>query len=88
MKVVYTKAIVKDVNKINDKKTIAKIEALINTIKEAVSVTEIPHLKKMKGHPNVYRIRMGDYRMGFFLEDDVVVLGRFLKRSDIYKLFP
>ena len=42
----------------------------------------------MKGHSYAYRIRIGDYRLGFYFEDNTIFLARFLKRSDIYKVFP
>jgi mRNA interferase RelE/StbE len=45
-------------------------------------------LKKMKGHSIAYRIKSGNYRMGFYKELDQVELARFLKREDIYKVFP
>jgi mRNA interferase RelE/StbE len=42
----------------------------------------------MKGHSIAYRIKSGNYRMGFYKELDQVELARFLKREDIYKVFP
>jgi mRNA interferase RelE/StbE len=40
------------------------------------------------GFSNAYRIRLGDFRVGLFLDNDVVTLARILHRKDIYKLFP
>ena len=45
-------------------------------------------LKKLSGHPEAYRIRVGDYRLGIFYSDEIITIARFLKRNDIYKLFP
>ena len=45
-------------------------------------------VKKLHGHFFAYRIRIGDYRLGFFKENETIILVRFLKRADIYKLFP
>ena len=43
---------------------------------------------KMEGAKNAYRIRFGNYRIGFYLEGTDLVLSRVLDRKDIYKFFP
>lgn len=88
MNVIYTKTITKDVRKIKDKKLVDKLTAIIQQLKTASSLEEIQQLKKLKGHPAAYRIRVGDYRLGFYYEENTVILARMVKRSDIYKLFP
>ena len=88
MKLIYTKAITKDVKKIKDKKLITKIEIVINTMKASSEVEQLKSLKKMSGHPSAYRIRIGIYRLGFYFEGETIVLARFLKRNDINKVFP
>lgn len=88
MKIIYKKSIVKDVKNINDKNLILKIENIINEIKLAENISEVKNVRRLKGHSDAFRIRIGDYRLGFFLENDEVILCRFLKRNDIYKLFP
>jgi len=49
---------------------------------------EIPNLKKMKGHTNAYRIRFGDYRIGFLFENNTIILSRVMNRKEIYRYFP
>lgn len=88
MNVIYTKTITKDVRKIKDKKLTDKLTAIIQQLKTASSLEEIQQLKKLKGHPAAYRIRVGDYRLGFYYEENTVTLARMVKRSVIYKLFP
>ncbi|WP_374754821.1 type II toxin-antitoxin system RelE family toxin [Dyadobacter psychrophilus] len=44
--------------------------------------------KKLKGFSNAYRIRIGDYRVGIFVENNIVELARIAHRKDIYKVFP
>lgn len=88
MNVIYTKTITKDVRKIKDKKLTDKLTAIIQQLKTASSLEEVQQLKKLKGHPAAYRIRVGDYRLGFYYEENTVILARMVKRSDIYKLFP
>jgi len=60
------------------------IKKLIN----ATNLKEIPNVKKLKGHKNAYRIRVGDYRIGFFTEDVTIFIVTVLHRKDIYKRFP
>ena len=88
MNIIYTKAVTKDVRKIKDKKLISKITVVVKSLKEASSLDYLQSIKKMLGHPKAYRIRIGNYRLGFYLDNDTVILVRFLKRSDIYKVFP
>ena len=42
----------------------------------------------MSASGNFYRIRVGSYRIGVEVEDDVVILLRFGHRSEIYRRFP
>ena len=88
MKVIYLRSVVKDVKKIKDPKLKDKILSVIKEMKEASKLEELRSLKKLSGHPTAYRIRIGDYRLGFYFEDGTIMLARFLKRSDIFKVFP
>ncbi len=87
MKIIYTKAITKDVRKIKNADLIKKIEELILELKNSTSLKEIKSVKKISNHKSAYRIRLKNYRLGFYLENDTVILARFLKRNDIYKQF-
>jgi len=88
MKIIYTRAVTKDVRKIKDKKLIAKITLVINNMKEATDLSTLQSVKKLSGHPLAYRIRIAHYRLGFYFENNTITLARFLKRNDIYKIFP
>ena len=88
MKIRYTRSVTKDVRKIRNAKLIRQIESVIQQLKQANSLAEAPNVQKVQGHRNAYRIRIGEYRLGFYLLEDEIVLARFLKRNDIYKLFP
>ncbi len=88
MKIKYLRSAHKDVKKIKEKHIKAKLTATIQSISTADKLTEIKGVKKLSGHPHAYRIRIGDYRLGFYLENEVLIIARFVKRNDIYKLFP
>jgi len=49
---------------------------------------QISQLKKLKGDDNAYRIRVGDYRIGIFIQNEVVTFARVQHRRDIYRSFP
>jgi mRNA interferase RelE/StbE len=57
-------------------------------MEEVDTLEKIPNIKKLKGHRNAYRVRVGDYRLGLFFENSTILLARFLHRKDIYRIFP
>jgi len=61
---------------------------VIDEVKLAGNLRELKSLKKLKGFKNYYRIRVGDYRLGFSYDDQTIFFIRFLSRKDIYKFFP
>jgi mRNA-degrading endonuclease RelE of RelBE toxin-antitoxin system len=88
MKVEYLKQFSKDLLKINDETLKNNLFEVIVLLKEAENLNLLSNVKKLKGHNEAYRIRIGKYRLGFFFDGEVVELARFAKREDIYKLFP
>lgn len=58
------KSFEKDISKVTDKKLAIKHYDLIEFLVKCEAITEIPHLKKMSGGNNFYRIRIGNYRSG------------------------
>ena len=88
MKVVYLKGFEKDLSKINNKKIAIALKVLLENIENANTLTEIPNIKKLKGHKNAYRIRLGNFRIGLFYQSNQLILAAFDSRKDIYKKFP
>jgi mRNA interferase RelE/StbE len=88
MKVLYEKAFLKDINSLRDQKISDNLEQLLREIKDAKDLSLLRDIKKLKGYPSAFRIRIGDYRLGFFFENQQVILARFIHRKDIYKFFP
>ena len=88
MKVIFLKGFLSDIKKVKDQRLKTKIKKLILEVEAAKSLEEVVGVKKMKGYSIAYRIRIGDYRSGLYKETDSVELARFLKRNDIYKVFP
>jgi mRNA interferase RelE/StbE len=88
MKIIYERSFLKDIQKISDKNLLDKIDIMIESVKKATEINEIKNIKKLKGHTTAYRMRLGDYRLGFFLENNALIFTRFLHRKEIYRLFP
>ena len=88
MKVAVQKSFEKDISKIKNKLLAQKILSTIEELETFGVISDIPHLKKLKGEGNYYRIRIGEFRLGFKIEKDTIVLLRIMARKDIYKYFP
>jgi mRNA interferase RelE/StbE len=87
MKVEFLGSFNRDIGKLSQsvKKDVAHA---IEAVEQASKLAEIGNLKKLKGFKNVYRIRIGDYRIGLFIEKGTVEFARIVHRKDIYKVFP
>jgi len=78
----------KDTYKIKDKKILFKIADVIEKVRESDDIISIENIKKLKGSNKFYRIRIGDFRIGIIIENNIVEFIRCLHRKDIYKYFP
>jgi mRNA interferase RelE/StbE len=87
MEIIYLRSFLKDLQSLPDisKKSMKKIIAVC---KSAEKLDNIPSLKRLKGHPFAYRIRMGDYRIGLYIKNNHIQFVRVAHRKDIYKSFP
>ncbi len=81
------KSFEKDVERIKDRNILKKITNCIVHVKEVDSLSEIKNIKKLKGFPKGYRIRLGEYRIGLIIYGNTVDFVRCLHRKDIYKYF-
>ena len=88
MQIVFLSKFFKDLSKINQPKVLADIEKAIIQVEKVKTTIDINQLKKLKGYKSAFRIKVGDYRIGLFIENDVIEFARILHRKDIYNLFP
>jgi len=88
MKIKFEKKFLKDIEAINDRDLKHQIEIIILEVEKSKQLNSLNNLKKMKGHKSAYRIRVGNYRLGFFYENQTIIFIRLLNRKDIYKYFP
>jgi mRNA interferase RelE/StbE len=82
------KSFQKDTRRIKDKSILQRIANTIANIQRAKNLEDIKDLKKIRGTHSMYRIRIGDYRLGIIITDTAVEFVRCLHRKDIYKYFP
>lgn len=73
MKVGYSKSFLKDVQNLNDQSVSESLKEILIKCKKYGSLKDIPNLKKLRKHKTAYRIRIGDYRAGFYYEKRIVL---------------
>lgn len=89
MKVEYLPSFIKDLKSLKSSPSYGRIKALVfENVPSYDRLENIPNLKKLKEEDNAYRIRVGDYRIGFFFEDDAITFARVRHRKEIYRVLP
>ena len=89
MNVIRTDWYCSDFERISDKNIIRRADNAVEKLKTANSLREVTNIKSMQGYPGFYRIRFGDYRIGFSLEaDNSVLLLAIDHRSVFYRNYP
>jgi len=85
----FDKSFEKSLTKVKDNTLFIKIESLIEKIEKAEKMSEIKNVKKLTGFKNYYRIRIGDFRLGFEkINDNTIRFITVARRKDIYSVFP
>ena len=70
------------------RRLLRRIREAIERVEAAETLDELPNLTKLSGASGIYRIRVGDHRIGIAVEGDEVEFVRCLHRRDIYRYFP
>jgi len=87
MRVEIKSSFLRDLKKLN-KNEQSKALNLIDICENSTSINEIENIKKISGFTNFYRIRLGNYRVGLKIENEIITFVRYLHQKDIYKFFP
>ncbi len=84
-KVAFSERATKDINHISN----ADFNSIINKCKrlEDSPAPDGKHIKKLKGYENLYRLRVGDYRIVFEWKNKEVNIIRILTRQDFGKKY-
>ena len=77
-----------DLSAIADAALLRRIRKVIQQVEAAQTFQQIPNLKRLEATGKYYRIRLGDYRIGFVFERGSVTFVRCLNRKEIYRYFP
>lgn len=89
MNVEYLPKFLKDLKGLKSTPVFETINLLVfEQIPQCEMLEELSNLSKLKGFDHAYRIRVGDYRLGFFFDEEVLTFARVLHRSEIYRYFP
>ncbi len=88
MRTVFRKSFTRDLKRIKDQDIRDRVRETIEQVEAAAELQAISDLKKLRGSGNLFRIRIGDYRIGLALEGETVEFVRCLPRRDLYRFFP
>ena len=88
MKTEYKSSFVKDLKKVKSGDVKQRLLKVMEQVENCQNLLEIENVKKLHGAKDYYRIRIGEFRVGLKVEDNVVIFIRFLDRKDIYRYFP
>ena len=89
MKVEYRQLFLKDLKKLKKQPVYERVFDLAFKILPTITdLTELSNVKAMKGYPNRYRIRIGNYRVGIEVSGEQLEMMRVLHRREFYRYFP
>ncbi len=89
MKTEYLPTFIKDIKALKSTPFYTTIKNFaFEEILACQNLNDIRNIKKLKGEDNTYRIRIGNYRIGFFLKGDTITFARVLHRREFYRYFP
>ena len=88
MKTAFKASFLRDVQAIKERQLLSRIKEVIESVESANSLAEVRNLKSLKGGKNVFRIRVGDYRLGLVVDGEMITFVRCLHRREIYRYFP
>ena len=89
MKLAFRQSFERDLKKLHGNASLlARLRKTVEQLEAAESLRGFPDVKQMQGWSAYYRIRIGDYRLGVKLEEDELLVLRFMHRRDIYRRFP
>ena len=88
-KVEYTKRFLKELSEL-PKAIQAQAESIVFEELLIANPFSLRYLERMRGYPDKYKIRIGDYRIGITVDKqkNLIICQRIAHRKDIYRIFP
>jgi mRNA interferase RelE/StbE len=74
---VYSKAAQKSIKSINEPNR--------SRIKYGIEHLPLGDIKKIQGYDDMFRLRIGDYRVLFYIDDETFFIAEILPRGTVYK---
>jgi mRNA interferase RelE/StbE len=88
VKTAFRESFDSDLSVIADAGLLRRIRKVIEQVELAKTFQQIPNRRRLESSGKYYRIRLGEYRLGFVFENGAVTFVRFLHRKEIYRYFP
>jgi mRNA-degrading endonuclease RelE of RelBE toxin-antitoxin system len=89
MKANYLPSFIRDLKALKKSPMYSTIKDLVfQHIPNCSTIEEISNLQKLRGDDQAYRVRVGEYRVGVFINGDTITFARVKHRRDIYRYFP
>ena len=89
MIVEFDNSFLKRLSKIKDESILRRVKKQIIDLENSTDFINIRNVKKLTGYKKYYRIRIGNYRIGFELINETTIrLLTIAHRKDIYRDFP
>ena len=88
-KVEYTKRFLKELSRL-PKEIQSQAEKIVFEELLKDNPFKLGYLERMKGYPEKYKIRIGNYRIGITINktNKLLICQRIAHRRDIYRIFP
>lgn len=89
MNSVYQPAFIKDLRRLRGHLHYERIRHLVfDEMPNWKNLTGRSQIKCLSAQEKAYRIRVGDYRIGFYIAGEELIFARVLHRREIYRYFP
>ena len=89
MIVEFDNSFLKSLSRIKDQTILPKIKKTILELEDSNDLKKVRNIKKLTGYKNYFRVRLGDFRLGFeSISADTIRLIIIAHRKDIYRNFP
>ncbi len=78
-----------DLAKIKDTSILKRAKQAVDKLRAANTLREVTNIKAMQDFPTFYRLRFGDFRIGFrLIDENTIKLLAIDHRSKVYRHFP
>ena len=88
MKVQATRQFDAALERLKNPRLEGRVLEVIENLEAASTLKDVPQIKKLQGYKTAFRIRLGDFRLGFHYDGDFVTLDFIGLRKDFYRHFP